>query len=272
MSPVRPLATPKLTSNLTSANQAAADQVAGSEMTLSAFRKGNERLLSESSVVLLEEADSVAVIRIDDGKVNAFTEELLRSLSEALDIALAHDKALLILGSDRCLSAGFDLAAMRSDAETRRNLVLMGLELALKLFESPRPVVVGCSGHAIAAGTLLLLGADHVVVGDGPVKIGLNETTIGIELSPFVIELARYRLLPSAHNQILRGQLYGAEAAHRAGYVDEVVASDDLIPRSLEAANHLAGLDPLSYRRTKDAMRSNTAALLRSALERKRAE
>ena len=87
---------------------------------------------------------------------------------------------------------------MRSDAETRRNLVLMGLELALKLFESPRPVVVGCSGHAIAAGTLLLLGADHVVVGDGPVKIGLNETTIGIELSPFVIELARYRLLPSA--------------------------------------------------------------------------
>jgi enoyl-CoA hydratase len=244
----------------------------GSELTTSAFRKGNERLLSESSDVVLEEADSVAIIRIDDGKVNAFTEELLRSLSEAIDIALAHDKAALILGSDRCLSAGFDLSAMRSDADTRRSLVLTGLELALKLFESPRPVVVGCTGHAIAAGTLLLLGADHVVVGDGPVKIGLNETTIGIELSPFVIELARYRLLPSAHNQILRGHLYGAEAAHLAGYVDEVVASDELIPRSIEAVNHLAGLDPLSYRRTKDAMRSKTASVLRSALERKRAE
>ena len=103
-------------------------------------------------------------------------------------------------------------------------------------------------------------------------KIGFNETTIGIELSPFVLELARYRLLPSAYNQILRGSLYGAEAAHLAGYVDEVVASDDLIPRCIEVANHMAGLDPLSYRLTKDAMRSNTAAALRSALERKRAE
>jgi enoyl-CoA hydratase len=228
--------------------------------------------VSESADVLLEEADSIAIIRIDDGKVNAFTLPLLRSLSDALDTALARDKAALILGSERCLSAGFDLAAMRSDADTRRTLVLAGLEVALKVFESPIPVVVGCTGHAIAAGTLLLLGADHVVVGDGPVKIGFNETTIGIELSPFVLELARYRILPSAYNQILRGNLFGAEAAQRAGYVDEVVPSEDLLPRSLEATNQMAGLDPLSYRRTKEAMRSTTASALRSALERKRAE
>jgi enoyl-CoA hydratase len=229
-------------------------------------------LVSESPDVLLEEADSVAIIRIDDGKVNAFTQELLGSLSEALDFALAHDKAALILGGKRCLSAGFDLSAMRSGPDTRRKLVLAGLELALKIFEAPIPVVVGCTGHAIAAGTLLLFGADHVVVGEGPVKIGLNETTIGIELSPFVLELARYRLLPSAYNQILRGLLYDAEAAHKAGYVDEIVASDDLLPRSIEAVNHFAELDPLSYRRTKEAMRSNTTSALRSALERKRAE
>jgi enoyl-CoA hydratase len=229
-------------------------------------------LVSESSDVLLEEADSVAIIRIDDGKVNAFTQELLGSLSEALDFALTHDRAALILGSNRCLSAGFDLAAMRSDADTRRSLVLSGLELALKIFESPIPVVVGCTGHAIAAGTLLLFGADHVVVGETPVKIGLNETTIGIELSPFVLELARYRLLPSAYNQILRGRLFGAEAAHLAGYVDEIVPSDDLLVRSIETANQFAELDPLSYRRTKEAMRSNTTLALRSALERKRAE
>jgi enoyl-CoA hydratase len=132
--------------------------------------------------------------------------------------------------------------------------------------------VVGCTGHAIAAGTLLLFGADHVVVGDGPVKIGLNETTIGIELSPFVLELARYRLLPSAYNQILRGELYDAKAAHLAGYVDEVVAPDALLPRSIEAANHYAGLDPLSYGLTKEALRSNTRSALRIALAQKWAE
>jgi enoyl-CoA hydratase len=228
--------------------------------------------VSESADVLLEETDSVAIIRIDDGKVNAFTQPLLRSLSDALDIAMAQDKAALVLGSERCLSAGFDLTAMRADADTRRALVVAGLEVALKVFESPIPVVIGCTGHAIAAGTLLLLGADHVVVGDGPVKIGFNETTIGIELSPFVLELARYRILPSAYNQILRGSLYGAEAAQQAGYVDEVVPSEDLLPRSLEATNQMAGLDPLSYRRTKEAMRATTTSALRSALERKRAD
>jgi enoyl-CoA hydratase len=228
--------------------------------------------VSESADVLLEETDALAIIRIDDGRVNAFTQPLLRSLSDALDIVLAQDKAVLGLGNQRCLSAGFDLAAMRSDVDTRKALVVAGLEVALKVFESPIPVVIGCTGHAIAAGTLLLLGADHVVVGDRLVKIGFNEMTIGIELSPFVLELARHRILPSAYNQILRGNLYGAEAAHAAGYVDAVVPSEDLHARSLEATNQRAALDPLSYGRTKEAMRSTTAAALRSALERKRAE
>jgi enoyl-CoA hydratase len=228
--------------------------------------------VSESSDVLLEEAGSVVTIRIDDGKVNAFTQELLSSLSEALEFAVAADRVALILGRDGCLSAGFNLSTMRGDAGDRRNLVLAGLELALKIFESPVPVVVGCTGHAIAAGTLLLMAADHVIVGDRPVKIGLNETTIGIELSPFVLELARYRLLPSAYNQILQGNLYDAKAAQSAGYVDEVVGSHDLIPRCVEVANHLASFDLLSYRRTKAAMRSNMTSALRSALERKRSE
>jgi enoyl-CoA hydratase len=228
--------------------------------------------MSESSNVRLEEADAVAIIRIDDGKANAFTEGLLQSLSEALDIAIDQDRAALILGNDRCLSAGFDLAVMRESAGARRSLVLAGLEVALKIFESPIPVVVGCTGHAIAAGTLLLLGADHVVVGNGPVKIGFNEMTIGIELSPFVLELARYRLLPSAYNQILQGSLSGAETANLAGYVDEVVAPSDVVPRALEVTNHMSGFDPASYRLTKKAMRSSTAAALHSALERKRAE
>ena len=222
--------------------------------------------------VALQESDAVATIRIDDGKANAFNEDLLSALSDALDLAIEQDRAALIVGRKGFLSAGFDLSVMRSDAAARKSLVLAGLELALKIFEAPIPVVVCCTGHAIAAGTLLLLPADQVLVGDAPVKIGFNETTIGIELSPFVLELARYRLLPSAYNQILQGTLYGAEAAHLAGYVDDVVAPGELEPRCIEVANRMAGLDPLSYRLTKAAMRSNTAVALRSALDRKRVD
>jgi len=223
-----------------------------------------------SAVVEMEEADDIATIRIDDGKANAFNEDLLSALSDALDVAVERDSAALIVGRNGFLSAGFDLSIMRSNAAARNHLVLAGLELALKIFEAPIPVVVCCTGHAIAAGTLLLLPADHVLVGDTPVKIGFNETTIGIELSPFILELARYRLLPAAYNQILRGNLHDAVAARQAGYVDEVVDSDDLESRAVEMAGHFASLEPLSYQRTKTAMRAGTASALRSALEQRR--
>lgn len=226
--------------------------------------------MSETPSVLLEEADSLAIIRIDDGKANAFNLDLLSLLSDALEIATARGGAALIVGRNGFLSAGFDLSTMRGDADARRTLVLAGLDLAMKIFESPIPVVVSCTGHAIAAGTLLLLPSDHVIAAQAPVKIGFNETAIGIELSPFVLELARYRLLPSAYNQILQGRLYGAEAAQQAGYVDELVPPDDLAVRSIEVAEHFAELSPLSYQRTKEAMRFNTASALRSALENRR--
>jgi enoyl-CoA hydratase len=226
----------------------------------------------ESAVVQLQETDDIGIIRIDDGKANAFNQGPLSALSDALDVAVAQDRAALIVGRKGFLSAGFDLSVMRSDAAARKTLVLAGLELALKIFEAPIPVIVCCTGHAIAAGTLLLLPADHVVVGDAPVKIGFNETTIGIELSPFVLELARYRLLPAAYNQILRGGLSDAAAAQQAGYVDEVVPSDHLESRAIEMAGHFAGLEPLSYQRTKTAMRAGTATALRSALEQRRGQ
>ena len=42
------------------------------------------------------------------------------------------------------------------------------------------PVVAACTGHAVAAGALLLLGCDQRVGPDAPVKIGLNEVAIAL--------------------------------------------------------------------------------------------
>lgn len=228
--------------------------------------------MSESPHVRLEEDGDVATIRIDDGKANAFDGELLSALSTALRTAADRDKAALLLGRDGFLSAGFDLKVMRAGPAERKQLVLAGLEVALQIFESPIPVLVCCTGHAIAGGTLLVLPADHVLVADAPVKIGFNETTIGIELSPFVLELARYRLLPAAYNQILRGNLHDAASALQNGYVDEVVEPAQLLDRARAMAEHFAGLEPASYRKTKEAMRATTSAALHAALEQRRSQ
>ena len=69
-----------------------------------------------------------------------------------------------------------------------------GGELFTRCFGSPVPVVVACTGHAIAAGALLLLGADWRVGAAGEFRIGLIETQLGMVLPRWAVELSEERL------------------------------------------------------------------------------
>ena len=63
-----------------------------------------------------------------------------------------------IVGRDGRLCAGFDLAVMSAPAPTPAcDLVAKGGELLMRLFLHPQPVVVAVTGHALAAGALLVL-------------------------------------------------------------------------------------------------------------------
>ena len=62
--------------------------------------------------------------------------------------------------------------------------------------------MVACTGHAIAAGALLLLGADIRIGARGDFRIGLIETQLGMVLprwaadSNFMTAVAETRVLP----------------------------------------------------------------------------
>ena len=64
----------------------------------------------------------------------------------------------------------------------------------MRIYGHPQPVVLGVTGHALAAGALLALSCDVRIGGDGPAKIGLNETAIGMGLPHYAVELAQARL------------------------------------------------------------------------------
>ena len=63
-----------------------------------------------------------------------------------------------------------------------------GGALITRMFESEVPVVIACSGHAVAAGALLLLGADVRIGSRGAFRIGLIETEIGLVLPRWAAE------------------------------------------------------------------------------------
>jgi len=210
---------------------------------------------------------TVAMIRLDDGKANAISHELLDALHEALDRAESEARAVVIAGRDGRFSAGFHLPTMTEGTEAMRGLVTAGAELLLRLYLFPRPVVVACTGHALAAGALILLVGDIRVGAAGDFKIGLNEVAIGMQLPVFAVELARDRLTPAQFTAATMGaRIYSPDEATAAGYLDLVVAPDELLPTATAEAARLAELRTGAYTETKLRARATTVDFARSTL------
>jgi len=118
---------------------------------------------------------------------------------------------------------------MRSGAQAAGRLVTDGGELITRMFGGPVPVVIACTGHAIAAGALLLLGADARVGARGEFRIGLIETQIGMVLPRWAVELAQERL-SRRHLQhaTVGARVYDPDGAADAGFLDTVVPPEAL--------------------------------------------
>lgn len=200
--------------------------------------------------------DGVAVVRLDDGKVNVVSHRVIELLHAALDQAQAEATAVAIIGREGKLSAGFDLTEMTAGIERTQALVGSGGRLLMRIFVHPQPVVLGVTGHALAAGALLTLSCDTRIGGDGPSKIGLNETAIGMGLPIYALELAQARL-SSAHltRAAVQAEIYGPAGAVEAGYLDRVVPMDECASATIEEARRLGALPGSAYAHTKRGIR-----------------
>lgn len=215
------------------------------------------------------EDESYCLIRMDDGKANALSFEMLAQLEKALDQAAQAGKVVIICGRPGKFSAGFDLSVMNQGGEAMLQLLQSGASLSRRLIDFDTPVILGVSGHALAMGALLLLSADYRIGIHGSYKIGLNEVAIGMTLPWFGVELARHRLAKTHFNKAVGlAQVYDAEAAVTAGYLDEAVAEDQLMSRATSLAEQLSALDMTAHRQTKARVRDPLTASLDAATAR----
>lgn len=220
-----------------------------------------------SNSVRYELVDTVAVLTLDDGKVNAISHEVIRALQECLDRAEREAAAVLLVGRAGRLSGGFDLGEMKRSDEAARNLVTAGAELVFRVYTFPRPVVIACSGHAIAIGAILLLAADLRVGAAGNFKIGMNEVAIHLTLPIFAMELARARLSNRYFTRATtQAQIFDPDGAREAGYLDFTVAPEELYSAALDHARRLAALPHPTFGNTKETERGATARFIRETL------
>lgn len=206
-------------------------------------------------------------IRIDDGKVNALNSVLIDDLIAALRHSSATAKAIIICGRSGVLSAGYDLRVIQGqNASDRALLRAKGQALIEAIYASPKPVVIACTGHAMAAGALLLLAADYRIGASGQFRIGLNETSIGLKLPDFVLALARDRLDPHhVFGATVGARVFTAEEAIAAGYLDRTVAANEVVDAARAAAMELAQIPQTSYWETKSALRGGVLQRMRTA-------
>jgi enoyl-CoA hydratase len=199
----------------------------------------------------MERHEGTILAVLDDGKANALSFEMIAGLQLALATSIDENVPLVITGREGCFSAGFELQIMRSgDRERIAQLVDQGTVLFREMFAAPIPVLAACTGHALAAGALLLLAADYRIGQPGPHKIGLNETQIGIALPQFAVDMARLRLSP---NRLLAATLFASiltpEGACEVGYLDRIEEDARMAARTL--AQEVASWNSSAFAKTK---------------------
>jgi enoyl-CoA hydratase len=209
--------------------------------------------------VTTERDGSVLVVHLDDGKANALSTDVIAAVSAAVHEAEADATvaAVVLHGRPGKFCAGFDLNVMRGgDIAAVVGLVSDGGDLVRRLYGSSVPVVAACTGHALAAGALLLLGCDLRVGADVDCKIGLNEVAIGMVLPGWALTIAGERLsLRHRQQAVALARVYGAREAVDAGYLDRVVADDAVLSTAVAEAAALGSLDRRAYAGTVRAFR-----------------
>jgi enoyl-CoA hydratase len=211
---------------------------------------------------------SVATITMDDGKVNVLSSQMLAEIGAALDRAEADRAAVVLAGRQGVFSAGFDLAALRAGGAAGPDMVTSGFELAERILSFPLPVVIACTGHAVAMGLFLLLSADYRIGAAGAYKITANEVAIGLTMPDAAIEICRQRIGPAYLTRtVVLAEVFAPEAAAAGGLLDLTVPAAELASAAQAVAARLAGLDLAAHAAAKLAVRRQTLTALRAAIE-----
>lgn len=223
---------------------------------------------SRMTLLSYELENSVAVIRMDDGKANALSPAMIEALGAALERAKTEAKAVALFGRPGRFSAGFDLKVMMSSAEAAVQLVKSGGELFLRLLDHPQPVVIGVTGHALAGGILLAACGDVRIGTEGDFKLGLNEIAIGMPVPILAHELARMRLDPRHLDAAtLLATTYDPEGARNVGWLDRLSPPERHEADVKAEAARLSAFSGAHFALTKHTLRRETIGYIQRTVD-----
>ena len=168
-------------------------------------------------------------------KMNAFTNRMLKEMIAAFDLADADDdvRAVIVTGAGRAFCAGADLSGGGetfskggSDVAARSGVVRDGGGLvALRIFESKKPVIGAINGAAVGVGVSMTL----------PMDIRLASDT-----ARFGFVFAKRGIVPEAASSWFLPRLVGISQAAEWCYTGRVIDADEALRGRLVRSVHPA--------------------------------
>lgn len=214
----------------------------------------------------LKREEDVFVLRFDAGE-NRFRPDRLADWNAALDEveAAGCPAALVTTGTGKFYSNGLDLEWMRGQAspQEREAYIPSVLALMARVLTFPTITVAALNGHAFGAGAQLSLGHDYRVMRTERGFWCMPEIDMKAPLHPGMTAIIQARLpVQTAHELIVTGTRYVAEAALERRIVDHAVPEEQVVPKAIEIAAALAAKADPAMRLLKQGMYPRVLAAL----------
>jgi enoyl-CoA hydratase len=216
--------------------------------------------------ILFTRQDKVAKITINrPDKMNSWTVNLIQEWHHALDLIEQNPdlRALIITSAGtKAFSTGFDLSpgAVRDpsglkyeekNAIQHRVSMQMAIDLALRIWDYPKPTVAAIPGYCLAVAAEVIQMSDVIIASEDAI---FGEPEVRHHSGPAVFTTPWIIGIHKAKELLLTGDSIGAEEAMALGLVNHVVPGDVLQDEAQRIAERLALVPPLAQRLNKIAI------------------
>ena len=223
------------------------------------------------SLLLSTQTDGVRVLTLNRPEVmNAFNFGLLNALGKQIEAIRYEDsvRVVIITGAgERAFCSGADLKERRSLTPVQVKQYIHTIrDLFSRVEILIKPVIAAVNGIALGGGTELALAADIRIAADNA-TLGLTETRLAIIPGAGGTQrLPRLVGKGKAKELIFTGRRVGAEEALAMGLVNQVTASQDLLPACQAMAAMICEAGPLAVAQAKYAINTGMETDLKTGL------
>jgi enoyl-CoA hydratase/carnithine racemase len=175
--------------------------------------------------------------------------------------------AIITGAGDRAFSAGNDLKYTAANQGKLATMNEHGFSGLTSRFDCFKPVIAAVNGVAMGGGFEIALACDLIIASDRAI-FALPEPRVGLAaLAGGAHRLPRQIGLKNAMGMMLTGRRVSAEEGRELGFVNEVVAHEELMAAARRWADQILECAPLSVRASKQcAMEGLGEASLQAAM------